>query len=81
MVKPRLDILDLRFRERIKVSFFRQETPDQAVGIFDGTFFPRVERFTEVRLGAKLSVEEMMFHIFKSIVISNRAPKVRRKLG
>ena len=71
MIEPRFDVFDLRLRDAIKIGSFREEAADEAVGIFHGSLFPRMIRFTEVRRGSDRSVEQIMLCVFGAIVVSN----------
>ena len=63
--------MDLLIRNVIKVGAFLEEPADDAVGIFDGTFFPGMVGFTEEGLGAELLVEEMVFMILRAVIVGD----------
>jgi len=77
-VQPIFNFTDLMIRDDIQVGAFRQEPADEAVGVFDGRFFPRMPGITEVGGKIKEGIEFAMEDVFGAIVISDGLAEDRR---
>ncbi len=65
-------------RDISQVGLLWQEAPDKANGIFNRPAFVTVERFAEIGRGPKDFVGVQMLCILRSVVISDREPKLSR---
>ena len=73
MVEPRFNLLDLILGDGIKVGAFREEAADEAIGVFNGAFFPGMIGLTEIGVDAQLDVEQMMLLVFRAVIVGDRA--------
>lgn len=70
-VKPRLNFADLSGRDDIQVGAFGQEPADEAVGVFDGGFFPGMAGIAEEGLGAEEGIKLTMEDVFDAIIVGD----------
>ena len=77
MIKPVFDALNRPVGDGSEVGFLRQETANEAVGIFDGAFFPGVIGFTEERAQSEALIEFDMQEILQAVVIGDTGTQRR----
>jgi hypothetical protein len=63
----------LFFGNQIKIRLLGEEASDQPDGIFNRSLFPTMEGFTEVGSSSQHLVSILMFHIFATIIVGDRA--------
>lgn len=57
--------------DSIEVGGFRQESADEAIGIFDGGFLPPAAGSAEVRLEVESSIQAEMESVFDAVVVGD----------